>query len=70
VWVRFKQPIDMTELARAAEIQRVRFLPGQTFSISGKPISATRLGFGRFDERELAEAVRRLRRAVEQVGGN
>ncbi len=61
----------MTELVKAVEAQRGHFLPGRPSpSLSGKPISAPRLGFGRFDERELAEAVRRLRRAVEQVSGS
>ena len=69
VWVRFNGPIDMNALAKAAESQRVRVLPGHTFSLSGKPINATRLGFGRFDPGEMADAVRRLRRAVEQSGG-
>jgi len=70
VWVRFRNPIDMNALTTAAEAEQVRFLPGQIFSISGKPVSATRLGFGRFDQKELADAVRRLRRAVEQVDQN
>jgi len=69
VWVRFNGPIDMNALVRAAEDQRVRVLPGHSFSLSAKPISATRLGFGRFDPGEMADAVRRLRRAVEQSGG-
>jgi GntR family transcriptional regulator / MocR family aminotransferase len=64
VWVRFRKHIDTTKLLAAAEAVHVSLLAGDTFSLSSAPVSAARLGFACFDEKEMQEASRRLRKAL------
>jgi GntR family transcriptional regulator/MocR family aminotransferase len=55
---------DLTALAAAARACGVGFTPGQAFATNGAIVRGARLGFGSMDETELAEAVKRLRRAA------
>jgi GntR family transcriptional regulator/MocR family aminotransferase len=54
---------DLPALAAAARESGVGFTPGQAFATNGAKLRGARLGFGSMDEGELAEAVRRLRKA-------
>jgi GntR family transcriptional regulator/MocR family aminotransferase len=67
IWLKFTDPIDMDELARAARAKGVGILPGSAFSLSGRPIRATRLGFASLNNAELDSATRRLRQALGAV---
>ena len=69
IWARFVEKIDMEALSKAARTKGVQFLPAAAFTISGKPIRATRLGFASLNEAELDRATRRLRQALIAVAG-
>jgi GntR family transcriptional regulator/MocR family aminotransferase len=64
IWARFTEKIDMEELTRVARAKGVQILSAAAFTISGKPIRATRLGFASLNEAELDRATRRLRQAL------
>ncbi|HEY3919693.1 MAG TPA: PLP-dependent aminotransferase family protein [Stellaceae bacterium] len=64
IWARFTDKIDMDALTRAARGRGVQILPGGAFTIAGKPIRATRLGFASLNGNELDLATRRLRQAL------
>ncbi|HVA13637.1 MAG TPA: PLP-dependent aminotransferase family protein [Stellaceae bacterium] len=64
IWVRFSERVDMEALMRVARAKGVQILPAAAFTISGKPIRATRLGFASLNEAELDLATRRLRQAL------
>jgi GntR family transcriptional regulator/MocR family aminotransferase len=67
IWVKFTDPIDMDELARAARANGVKILPGNAFTISGRSVRATRLGFASMNAAELDSATRRLKAALAAV---
>jgi GntR family transcriptional regulator/MocR family aminotransferase len=67
IWARFTEKIDMDALTRAARTKGVQILPASAFTISGKPVRATRLGFASFNNAELDLATRRLRLALNAV---
>jgi DNA-binding transcriptional MocR family regulator len=56
--------MDAAELLPRAEAAGVAFLPGTRFHLDGRGANALRLAFSLYDEEELAEAARRLRRAI------
>ena len=66
IWVLFNDKIDMDELTRVAREKGVQILSAAAFTVSGKPIRATRLGFASLNEAELdlrpSAWVRRLAR--------
>jgi GntR family transcriptional regulator/MocR family aminotransferase len=68
IWVLFNDKIDMDELTRVAREKGVQILSAAAFTISGKPIRATRLGFASLNEAELDLATKRLRQALSAVG--
>ncbi|BDG09136.1 MocR-like pyridoxine biosynthesis transcription factor PdxR [Anaeromyxobacter paludicola] len=68
LWCEVAGGVDPEAWARAALARGVAIQPGRQFALDGRPRPCVRLGFGRHDERELAEAVRRLARALRQVG--
>ncbi len=61
LWVNFR---GQSDLAGRAREHRLGFTPGQAFATDGARILGARLGFGSMNEAELAEAVRRLRKAA------
>ncbi len=63
LWAEVQRGYDIQQLTAAAEQERVLFQPGQDFSWQGRPIPYARIGYASLDEKELAEAVRRLSRA-------
>lgn len=67
IWALFTGKIDMDEMTVAARAKGVQILPAAAFTISGKPIRATRLGFASLNEAELDLATRRLRQALTAV---
>jgi len=62
LWVGFSG-LDLEKLAAAGRRELVGFTPGQAFATNGAKVTGARLGFGSLDESELAEAMRRLKRA-------
>jgi GntR family transcriptional regulator/MocR family aminotransferase len=63
VWVRFGADIDLPRLAELARAERVDFLPGSAFSLTGQRVQGARLGFASLDGGELRHASQRLRAA-------
>lgn len=63
-WCEVAKGIDPERWAEAALARGVAIQPGRQFAFDGRPRRFVRLGFGRHDERELAEAVRRLASAL------
>jgi DNA-binding transcriptional MocR family regulator len=57
----------MEGLVRTARAKGVMILPGNAFTISGRSIRATRLGFASMNAAELDSATRRLRQALGAV---
>lgn len=64
LWARCTPEVDAARWARAGLEERVAFVPGGEFSFDGEPVAAVRLGFAALKEAELAEAVRRMQRAL------
>ncbi|MGI4813060.1 MAG: PLP-dependent aminotransferase family protein [Janthinobacterium lividum] len=63
-WVKFDSTIDLAGLLEAGRQKGVRVLSGNTYSMTGAPTAAVRLGFASLNETELAEAVQRLAAGV------
>lgn len=60
---------DPEAWAEAGLAEGVVFVPGRNYAFDGAPVPFVRLGFAGLDEDELREAVRRMRRAWERLGG-
>jgi len=67
-WCRVAAGIDPAGWADRALAAGVAVQAGHLFAFDGRPRPFLRLGFGRHDERELAEAVRRLATALPRSG--
>jgi GntR family transcriptional regulator/MocR family aminotransferase len=67
-WCRCAPGIDADAWAERALVRGVAVQEGRRFSFDGGPLPFLRLGFGRLDERELREAVRRLAAALTDAG--
>lgn len=65
LWTRLGDSIDVERWAARANELGVYFQTGSQLSFGGQRSQYARLGFARHDERELGEAVRRLRRAAD-----
>ncbi|BDG03564.1 GntR family transcriptional regulator [Anaeromyxobacter oryzae] len=64
LWARVAAGIDADDWGEAALRAGVAVQVGRTFAFDGRARPYLRLGFGRHDERELGEAVRRLASAL------
>ena len=64
LWTRVRHDVDVDAWAARALEQGVLFLPGRRFTFDGRRIPFARFGFAALDERELAEAVRRIVKAL------
>lgn len=64
LWARAAPDIDVEAWARSSLREGARFFTGRQYSPAGRALPFVRLGFGHLDERELAEAVRRMARAL------
>jgi GntR family transcriptional regulator/MocR family aminotransferase len=64
LWTQVARDVDVDAWADRALERDVVFLPGQRFTFDGRRIPHARFGFAALTERELAEAVRRLVRAL------
>jgi len=67
LWVKFSSDINVEKLAAAAKTQGLGLMPGQAFATNGYKTNGVRLGFGSMDEAELAQAVRRLKQALQSL---
>jgi GntR family transcriptional regulator/MocR family aminotransferase len=65
LWARADDDLDLVAWQRAARARGVALAIGRDFDLAGRPHPFVRLGFGRHDERELADAIRVLRRALD-----
>lgn len=65
-WLRLKQG-SIQELRESAEAQKVKFLPGESFSPSGGCTEYLRLCFAHYPEERLREGVRRLTAAIREL---
>jgi GntR family transcriptional regulator/MocR family aminotransferase len=63
-WCEVDPPIDVEEWAKRAQALGLVFRTGRRFYLDQRPRPFVRLGFGRLDEREQAQAVARLVRAI------
>lgn len=71
IWVELPNTIDTTELLRVAyERERVAFIPGNSFCVSGKTghSNCLRLNFSNSSPEQIEEGVERLSRALQTVG--
>jgi GntR family transcriptional regulator/MocR family aminotransferase len=66
LWCRVATGLDAEEWARCALAARVAVQAGKQFAFDGRARPYLRLGFGRHDDGELTEAVRRLAVAMPQ----
>jgi GntR family transcriptional regulator/MocR family aminotransferase len=64
LWARVRPPLDPAAWAERALAAGVAFQPGCRFTFDGATSLHARFGFAALDERELAEAVRRLAAGV------
>lgn len=70
VWVDLPGEVDTARLlARAVEVERVAFLPGQAFWVKGgpRPTNGMRLNFSHCPPARIEEGVRRLARALREM---
>jgi GntR family transcriptional regulator/MocR family aminotransferase len=64
VWARAPASVDVTAWAARALMGGVAFQSGQRFAVAGRANHHARIGFAACNERELAEAVRRMAAAL------
>ena len=64
LWTRVAAEIDVTHWSSRAEVQGVAIQSGRQFRFDDKPCPYIRIGYAALNEAELAEAIRRLRRAL------
>jgi DNA-binding transcriptional MocR family regulator len=65
VWVTFAPECDAAALLSLARAEGTSYMPGSTFHFQpGEAVNSLRLAFSRYPPDELAEAVRRLARAL------
>jgi DNA-binding transcriptional MocR family regulator len=67
VWVRLPEAVDTAALLPRAEAAGVAYLPGARFHLDARGANALRLAFSLYGENELAEAARRLARAISDI---
>ena len=68
IWVTLDLPLDERELADEALRQGVAYAPGGAMSVGRSRELSMRLSYNFLEPDELAEGVRRLKRAIEVVG--
>jgi GntR family transcriptional regulator/MocR family aminotransferase len=66
LWARVADDIDVDEWSHHALSLGVCFRSGRPYAFSGDSVPYARLGFSFHDEGELAEAIRRLARALDR----
>jgi GntR family transcriptional regulator/MocR family aminotransferase len=64
LWARVAPRLDIARFAEEALARGVVFQHGDVFSFSGKPTRHVRIGYGGLTEKEMTEAVSRLRKAA------
>jgi GntR family transcriptional regulator/MocR family aminotransferase len=64
LWARVAPELDITRFAAEALARGVVFQQGDLFSFGGKPTQHVRIGYGGLTEKEMGEAVTRLRKAA------
>jgi hypothetical protein len=67
LWARVDDSIDVSEWARAANLEGVIFCDSRAYDFFHRDQPFVRLGFTYHDEAELAEAVRRMGRALKNM---
>ncbi len=68
LWCRVGGVTDADRWAALAASRGVLVQPGRRFAFDGRALPFLRLGFAALNERELAEAVRRLAAARAEIG--
>jgi GntR family transcriptional regulator/MocR family aminotransferase len=64
IWATFDPGIDVEAWARRGFAAGIHFSPASRFTCQGKAPNALRLGFASLDEREIGEAVRRMKQTL------
>src|SRR4029077_19330953 len=64
LWARVAEGIDVDAWSERALSKGVGFYPGRRFAFDGRKRPFVRLGFAALDEKELAEAVKRMAAAL------
>jgi DNA-binding transcriptional MocR family regulator len=67
LWVRLPQPLDASELATAAELERISYLPGRHFAVSHYDPGTLRLSFGALAPEQIDIGLARLGRVFSEV---
>jgi GntR family transcriptional regulator/MocR family aminotransferase len=67
LWAQVAPHIDVNRLVQMAEQEGVIVQAGSQFRLDGKPTPHLRIGYAALNERELSEAVRRLKRAFSKA---
>ncbi|MFN8559352.1 MAG: PLP-dependent aminotransferase family protein [Dehalococcoidia bacterium] len=67
IWLTLPDRIDPAALARAADEEGVQYVPGRSFTVDGSCGNSIRLAYSFETEERIAEAVRRLARAIDRV---
>ncbi len=67
LWIKVPRALNVERWLAACEREGVVFQPGRFFDYGDRALPYLRLGYAGHDERELAEAVRRMVRARKQV---
>jgi GntR family transcriptional regulator/MocR family aminotransferase len=62
-WLKIDPCINIHELIKEAEFQKVRFQVGRLYSLQENQVSAIRMGFANLNNGELAQGVSRLKSA-------
>ena len=65
LWARVDDGIKLEAWRERALARGVAFSTAREFALDGRPRPYVRLAYGRYDEAELADAVRRMRRALD-----
>jgi GntR family transcriptional regulator/MocR family aminotransferase len=65
LWARVDDSVDLEAWRGRALARGVAFVTAREFALDGRPRPFIRLGYARYDETELTDAVRRMRRALD-----
>jgi GntR family transcriptional regulator/MocR family aminotransferase len=66
IWARADDGVKLEPWRDRALARGVAFATAKDFALDGRPRPYLRLGYARYDEAELGDAIRRLRRSLDE----